>query len=58
MSAPRCPKHPDRALQCLACIGARGGQAKSQRKQQTARANGQQGGRPPKTRRPLSSVDR
>jgi hypothetical protein len=51
MSAPRCPKHPHLALQCLACLGRQGGQAKSRRKQETARVNGQQGGRPPKIRR-------
>jgi hypothetical protein len=57
MSAPTCPKHPHLALRCLACLGREGGQAKSRRKQEAARNNGQQGGRPPrKTRRAFGAL--
>jgi hypothetical protein len=41
-----CPEHPYVQLRCPACIGRRGGQAKSRRKAMAARANGQKGGRP------------
>jgi hypothetical protein len=41
-----CPEHPHIQLTCAACVGRRGGHAKSRRKQQAARTNGQKGGRP------------
>jgi hypothetical protein len=40
-----CPIHK-RPLTCLACISAKGGASKSERKQAAARANGRKGGRP------------
>jgi hypothetical protein len=41
-----CPEHPHNQLSGAACVGRRGGQAKSQRTQQAARVNGQKAGRP------------
>jgi hypothetical protein len=41
-----CPEHPHITLSCAACVGRRGGQAKSRRKREAARANGRKGGCP------------
>jgi hypothetical protein len=49
MTAPTCPKHPHLPLRCLACLGRRGGQARTRRKATAARTNGQKGGRPRRT---------
>jgi hypothetical protein len=45
MTQMTCPEHPHIQLTCAACMGRRGGQAKSHRKQQAACANGRKGGR-------------
>lgn len=45
---PHCSVHPDTALVCMRCIGAKGGRSRSKAKLAAVRENAKLGGRPPK----------
>jgi hypothetical protein len=45
---PHCATHPDTALICPKCVGAKGGVNKSRKKKTASRRNGKLGGRPRK----------